>query len=216
VTAVHEVPLPPGIGIEPSDPDGAQLVGTADDLLALSYLIKVRLGGPHPLPVLLDSSLVVAAEREARGWKRRFDDLLAAVTSGQITTVAALEARPDPEPSPPATSPFEAGTGPCPMKGCTETGAHVHPGWMVARAAGRLTPELASHWGAQQWIEFLRAHDLTQHQGVAELRSWAENHWGHEPPSSLRSVKDRPDLARVLLDLADRTATAQAEAVSPW
>lgn len=196
---VHEVPLPPGVGVEPLGDDAAQLVGSAEDLLALSYAVKARLGGPHPLPVLLDSTLVVEARREATEWRRRFDELLAFVTSGHLGT----------EHRPAVSCADLPGDGPS-LRDVADRVDRAAP----AADAPTSTAE-AIAWSAPEWIAYLRSHGLSQLDALGELRSFCDVA-GRPAPSRLAAVQGDRELTNVLLAFAERVAARDAAKVEPW
>lgn len=209
--------------------DIADAVATGPEA-ALEYLRHLAAGGDPDAPatsmaaahlehLVADNAALATQVAE---WSARFDALAEtmahaiAIADATIAEYRRADEARNRVVFPRRPSPMETGTGPCPVAGCAEVGGHRHPFWQTAKAAGRLTPDLAARWSTQQWIEYLRDHGPTQAEGVAELRSWADAHWGEDPPAGLRSVKDRPDLANVLLAYAERTAAARDREAQPW
>lgn len=123
-------------------------------------------------------------------------------------------------------SPFELGTGPCVVAGCTTPGDHVHrPGQPATvtetagdttdRPVGGETSTSTEHWLTSNWITWLRARGVSQVDLLRELSQWSVSR-GEVPVGSIEVARRRPELRAQMLAIAAAATAARAQGTEPW
>lgn len=199
--SILEVPIPDGVGVEdPGYPLPPQMVGTRAQLAEMRARLDRVIGS---VPVVGDELL----DRLLAGFREHAETVAGSIDR-LVARLGPLDAGGeiadgDAGPSGRRSSPAEAGVGQCTHPGCTVSGSHVHRPWDRAREDGSLTGRHTCMWAPQVWKSYLEVHDVRVPEALRHLRATAERA-GQEPPSGLHSIKDRPDLAQVLIDLVER------------